>query len=65
LLKEGTQENGRNVHNRESSHRYSEKTIPGSLIAQGLSGLNVAKIETFLQTTKYFNEKDAFSYLFH
>ena len=33
-----------------------KKTIPGSLISQGLSGLNDAKIRIFLQTSKYFSK---------
>ena len=36
------------------------KTIPGSLIAQGLSGLNDVKIVIFWQTAKLFQKNFCF-----
>ena len=38
------------------AERMTIKTIPGSLIAQGLSGLNAAKIRSFSETSKCFNQ---------
>ena len=32
----------------------SNKTIPGSLIAQGLSGLNDAKLRNFFKPARFF-----------
>jgi hypothetical protein len=37
---------------------FSLKTIPGSLIAQGLSGLNDAKIQTFSENASDYQEKN-------
>ena len=39
------------------------KTIPGSLIAQGLSGLNAANIQTFPKIQVFFGKKLRFSSL--
>ena len=38
-----------------------KKTIPGSLIAQGLSGLNGAKIHTFFEIARVYYKKIRFS----
>ena len=42
------------------SETLPKKTIPGSLIAQGLSGLNDAKIQTFLKVQELPKKKSDF-----